>query len=73
MPSCQQFYADPYTNNNGRFKELAKIGEGAFGEVYVGIDHQQGSFVAIKNVRLMNPSKGKMHLRVYIGRADIVR
>lgn len=51
-------YSEPYTNH-GRFKELGKIGEGAFGEVYVGIDNQAGCFVAIKNVRLMNPSKGK--------------
>ena len=53
-----EIYTEPYTNC-GRFRELCRIGEGAFGDVLIGIDQHAGRFVAIKNVRLMNPGRGK--------------
>jgi len=42
------------TRQRPRFEQLGKIGEGAFGDVYVGRDHLTGKLVAIKEVRLTN-------------------
>jgi cell cycle related kinase len=43
-----------------RFEQLGKIGEGAFGDVYVGTDHLTCKLVAIKEVRLTNLKRDEL-------------
>ena len=33
---------------NGRFHLVNKIGEGSFGEVYIGIDKKTSKYIAVK-------------------------
>lgn len=46
-------FVEPFSiNRSERYETLQKIGEGAFGEVRLGLDTHLGSMVAMKFVRL---------------------
>ncbi len=65
-----------------RFHQLGKVGEGAFGDVYVGVDTLAGTLVALKDIRLSNVGKDGLPktalrelraLRQLSGHAHVVR